>query len=218
MEIQVFDPGQNWSVVERRLPHWSQAGTVCFITIRMWDSIPREVLQRLLRERADWLKRHGISSSELAWRSKVDQLPKSVRHEFRRFIWERWENHLDECHGSCVLRKPQLAEIVASCLQHFQGELYQMTDFVVMPNHFHLIAAFADESGMLRQCESWKHFTANKLNRILGRDGRFWQQDGFDHLIRSADQFEYFRRYIADNPRVARLVPGEYLHRSWELT
>ena len=102
MEIQVFDPSQSWSVVERRLPHWSQAGTVCFITIRMWDSIPRDVLQRLWRERADWLRRHGISSSDPAWQSKVDQLPKPQRLEFKRFIWGRWESHLDECHGSCA--------------------------------------------------------------------------------------------------------------------
>jgi hypothetical protein len=32
--IQVFDPTQEYAVIERRLPHWVQAGTICFITWR----------------------------------------------------------------------------------------------------------------------------------------------------------------------------------------
>lgn len=59
-----------------------------------------------------------------------------------------------------------------------------MTDFVVTPNHAHLLAPFLDEDGMLDQCESWKHFTARKINRTSGSSGHFWQQDGFDYLIR----------------------------------
>jgi putative transposase len=67
---------------------------------------------------------------------------------------------------------------------------------------------------MLAQCESWKHFTATRINRVLGRKGRFWQQDGFDHLVRSVEQFDYLRRYVAENPSRAGLGPGEYLHES----
>jgi putative transposase len=80
-----------------------------------------------------------------------------------------------------------------------------------MPNHVHLLAAFSDEEAMLAQCESWKHYTAGKINRALNRKGRFWQQDGFDHLVRSLEQFEYLQQYIADNPRRAHLTPTEYL-------
>jgi type I restriction enzyme R subunit len=81
-----------------------------------------------------------------------------------------------------------------------------------MPNHVHLLVAFLDEESMLRQCDSWKHFTATEINRALGQRGHFWQQDGFDHLVRSADQFEYLRKYIADNPRRARLPANEFCH------
>ena len=35
--------------------------------------------------------------------------------------------------------------------------------------------------------------------------------DVFDHLVRSPEQFEYLRRYIADNPKAAGLASGEYL-------
>ena len=100
-----------------------------------------------------------------------------------------------------MLRKSELAKTIAESLRYFDGDRYDLTDFVVMPNHVHLLAAFPNEEAMLDQCESWKHFTAVKINRFLGRKQRFWQQDGFDHLIRSAEQFEYLRRYVADNPQ-----------------
>ena len=86
-----------------------------------------------------------------------------------------------------------------------------------MPNHVHVLVAFPDEESLLKQCESWKHFTATKINRRIGSSGRYWQQDGFDHLLRSDVQFEYLRNYIADNPVKAKLKPDEFLHFSKDL-
>ena len=94
----------------------------------------------------------------------------------------------------------------------FDGQRYELTDFVVMPNHVHLLATFLDEEGLLDQCEGWKHFQAVQLNRQLGTSGRFWQQDGFDHLVRSVEEFEGLRRYIASNPQKAHLSPGAFRH------
>ncbi len=113
-----------------------------------------------------------------------------------------------------MLRQAKLAQLVAGSLEHFDSDRYELTDYVVMSNHVHLLAAFPDGPAMLKQCESWKHFTATQINRQLNRKGRFWQQDGFDHLVRSVEQFEYLRGYIAQNPIKARLHDGEYLHKS----
>ncbi|MBX9677991.1 MAG: hypothetical protein K2X38_04445 [Gemmataceae bacterium] len=41
--------------------------------------------------------------------------------------------------------------------------------------------------------------------------GRFWQQDGFDHLVRSQAQFDYLREYFAKNPEKAMLKDGEFV-------
>ena len=111
-----------------------------------------------------------------------------------------------------MLRRPELGKIVAGSLQKFDGDRYDLTDFVVMPNHVHVLAAFPDEESMMAQCESWKHYMASKINKALGERGRFWQQDGFDHLVRSPEQFDYLRRYIADNPKKAKLRLGEFIH------
>ena len=98
---------------------------------------------------------------------------------------------------------------------HFDGERYRMGDFIVMPNHVHLMAAFADPDSMRAQFDSWTHFTAVQINRSIGEKGRFWQQEPFDHLVRSVEQYDYLRRYIAENPVKANPKPGEYLYRRY---
>jgi putative transposase len=59
--VQLFDPEQDVAIIKRRLPHWSQAGTACFITWRTWDSIPQAVLATWLEERRVFLQKHGIN-------------------------------------------------------------------------------------------------------------------------------------------------------------
>jgi type I restriction enzyme R subunit len=136
--------------------------------------------------------------------------PKTQREFFQHFS-TRWHDELDAGHGECVLRQPKLAKIVADSLRKFDGDRYELTDFVVMPNHVHLLAAFPDDAAMLKQCENWKHWQATQINRAIGGSHRFWQQDGFDHLIQSSEQFDHLRRYIANNPQKARLSAGECL-------
>lgn len=211
---QCFDPAEERTVVWRRLPHWSQPGALVFITWRTWDSMPEAVVQQWLAERDAWLRRHGLDAARPDWQARVRDWPLAQRQAFRRFASDRWSAHLDAMHGSCPLRRPELAEIVAASLQHFDGDRYYLSDFVVMPNHVHLLVAFSSDEAMLAQCESWKHYTARQINRALGRFGRLWEQEAFDHLVRSPDEFERLRRYIADNPTTANLAPGEYIHYS----
>ena len=207
-ELHFFDPRAEYVVLERRLPHWTQSGVVCFITLRTNDSIPDDVLERWRHERFQWLRQNGINPRSGDWRQKLQALSKVSQRDFFTRFSARWHDELDAGYGDCPLADPDLAQIVSESLLKFQGDRYEMTDFVVMPNHVHLLAAFPDDDAMLNQCRNWKHFQAVQINRKTGSSNRFWQQDGFDHLVRSSDQFEHFRRYIADNPRKAKLATG----------
>ena len=90
-----------------------------------------------------------------------------------------------------------------------------MGDFVVMPNHVHLLCAFSSENALSKQCDSWLHFTARQINLKLGRKGKFWQQEPFDHLVRSPEQYEYLRKYIAENGAKAGLKENQFLYRKF---
>ena len=216
-DFRFFDRSEPVSVIERKLPHWSQSGVICFITFRAHDSMPKAVVETFLQERNEWLLRLGIDPKLADWKSRLAQLGWKVELEFLRHLSDRWNDELDNCHGACVLRDPNCAHIVGNSLRHFDSDRYELTDYVVMPNHVHVLVAFPDEESLLKQCESWKHFTATKINRRIGSSGRYWQQDGFDHLLRSDVQFEYLRNYIADNPVKAKLKPDEFLHFSKDL-
>jgi type I restriction enzyme R subunit len=119
--------------------------------------------------------------------------------------------YLDRGCGACVLKRPAVARIVADNLRHFDGQRYQLGDFVVMPNHVHLLVCLLGRTDLEQQCYSWKKYTATKINRALGQRGRFWHEESFDHLVRSPEEFEHLRRYIVDNPKEAHLREGEYL-------
>lgn len=214
MDLHFFDPHDSFTVLERRLPHWSQAGVVTFLTFRTRDSIPRDVLNRFHADRRNWLRMHRINPERIGWRDSIAKLNIAAQVDFYRKFSTRWNEELDRSSGACVLAQPELSKIVADSLLHFDNDRYAMTDFVVMPNHVHLLAAFPDDQSMLSQCESWKHFTATQINRQLSVKGKFWQQDGFDHLVRSVEQFEHLGRYIRDNPSIAGCGPGETRHYS----
>jgi REP element-mobilizing transposase RayT len=210
--FSLFDPDADVEVTRHNLPHWQQIGKTYFITFRTEDSLPRAVIDAWYQDRNAWLKVHEIDPESRSWRVALARQPVQSRREFHRAFTERFHRQLDECHGECVLRRPELAQIVAESLLHFDGQRYEMGDFVVMPNHVHLLVQFIPPVDMKRQCTSWKHFTATRINRELARAADFWQSESFDHIVRSPEQFEALRRYIADNPLKAELRQGEFLH------
>lgn len=211
---QVFDPKQELQIAEQCRPHWAQSGTIVFVTFRTFDSIPRKVIERWEKEKRVWLESRNITG-DIHWNQALELLSPADRVTFTKHFNRMREEWLDDCHGRCVLRDPANAAIVADSLLHFDGERYRMGDFVVMPNHVHLLCAFRSAEEMQKQFDSWQHYTAVEINKRLGTKGKLWQGEPFDHLVRSVEQYEYLRDYIRDNPRKAQLREGEFLYRRY---
>ena len=53
---------------------------------------------------------------------------------------------------------------------------------------------------------SWKSYSAQKANALLGRTGPFWQREYFDHLVRDQSSLRKITQYIRDNPQKAGLL------------
>ncbi len=215
-DFQFFDPTQDLAIAYKKLPHWAQAGTMTFITWRTADSLPAAALERFVAERDRQIRAAGLDPAS-DWKRELAKQPAAERGQLHWALFESWDRCLDAGAGDCLLARPELSLIVANSLHHFDGDRYVLTDFIVMPNHVHLLAAFPDENAMLAQCESSKRFTARQINAAVGRSGGFWQVEQFDHLVRSAEQFEHYRRYIAANPQKAGLELGQYRHFSKDL-
>jgi type I restriction enzyme R subunit len=211
MAFEIFDPKDEYVVRQGTLPHWFQPGVTYFVTFRTEDSVPQALSRSWHRRRDDWLRRHGIDPAQANWKARLAALPE-LDHEYHATFTRAFMEYLDRSYGACPLRDPQAAEEVSSALQHFDGERYELGDFIIMPNHVHLLVCLSGTTDIEDQCHSWKKYSAVQINRLLHRRGRFWQEESFDHLVRSVDQFAWFERYIAENPLKARLRPGEYLH------
>jgi putative transposase len=212
MAFELFDPALDLRITAGHLPHWFQQGVTYFFTFRADDSIPADVGKLWLRRREDWLRRHGIDPWAQDWPLRLESLPILEQREFHNMFSREFMEYLDRGCGRCMLKRSDLAKIVADSLQHGNGNRYELGDFVIMPNHVHLLACLLGGTESQKQCYSWKKYTATRINRVLGQRGRFWQEETFDHLVRSPEQFDYLRRYIAENPAKAGLREGDYLY------
>ncbi|MEZ6034633.1 MAG: hypothetical protein R3C17_16180 [Planctomycetaceae bacterium] len=232
-DLRFFERDDDFTIVWKHLPHWTQAATLTFITWRLADSLPAAAIAEWQSERNAMLREFGIDPDS-DWKLALKTLPPDRRGRVRWSLFSAWDRRLDEAAGSCLLKTPEFSQIVLDSLLHFEGERTVLTDAIMMPNHAHIIAAFRSQETMFDQCTSWKHYTATKIRRILRSRppterqvysmpvapptgklaGQFWQTDQFDHLVRSEEQFVFLRDYIRKNPVRARLKEGDYLHYS----
>jgi REP element-mobilizing transposase RayT len=188
-----------------RLPHWQQEGRTYFITFRLGDSLPREKLNQWHDERKTWLRAHGLRSIE-----QFEKAPEKTRHEFHQRFTAQWHAWLDAGSGACVLRAPAVREIVVGVLLGNHGARYDLDAWVVMPNHAHVLLTPRGNWKLGVILQSWKGGSSRAINLHLGRSGSLWQSESYDHIVRSEEQLEHYRRYIADNPIKAKLREGEY--------
>ena len=188
--LRFFAPQEGIANMSGNLPHWRQEGVIYFVTFRLADSMPQEKLKRWAEERKEWLKNHPEPHN-----------PETIREYYRLFP-DRLEQWLDAGYGECLMAKPEVKIVVEKALRHFDGHRYRMDQFIVMPNHVHVLITPLEDNALSGIIHSWKSYTAHEINKLLGRQGGVWQKESFDHIIRSPAQLERVREYIKNNPRV----------------
>lgn len=179
-----------------RLPHWEADDGIYFVTFRLADSLPQHILKQLSQERIE-------TERVLA------ELDRDLRaEEKRRIDWllsEKVDAYLDKNYGSCELRNPVFAKIVADSLRHFDGDRYHLYAWCVMPNHVHTVVKPIRNHKLEEVLHSLKSYTAHEINKAIGRDGEFWQREYYDHLVRSESDLDRVVRYTILNPEKAGL-------------
>ena len=170
------------------------------VTSRLADSVPAAVATEWRCRRDLWLQARGVRSAE--------DLTDAQRSEYHREFTAGFHTLLDAGHGGCLLAKTVCADIVIARLTAGHGTAYVLDAWCIMPNHLHALVTPGKQVTLGEMVRHWKGGSAFEMNRALGRKGRVWQAEPFDHIVRSEAQLEHFRRYIAENPVKAGLRAG----------
>ena len=174
------------------LPHLKREGGTYFVTFRLAGTLPKEVLLRFKQERAAILQQAEAAKRPLTWHEQ---------EELFRWYSSRVDKHLDAGHGSCHLREPALAGIVAGALEFFEGQRYELRAWVVMPNHVHVVVWPKPPQTLSDILHSWKSYSAHEINhRLPAPVVPFWQGESYDHLIRDDDDLRRCCHYTLMNP------------------
>jgi REP element-mobilizing transposase RayT len=187
------------------IPHIEAPGAVYFITFHLADAVPQPLIIRLESERRIALERLNQSYS----RNDPDRIAMS-RKIYIRFS-RKIESCLDTGRGACWLNTADIADVVAGTLQNFNGERYRLSAWCVMPNHVHVVCTLEEGYGLDKVLHSWKSYTAQKANKVLGRKGTFWAREYFDQIVRSEEQYERCLEYVLNNPVKAGLKDWKWV-------
>ena len=196
--FQAFDSTGSIANLSGNLPHWRQPGTTYFVTFRTADSLPQEKLVQWQAERSEWIRTHPEPHTEADRREYYQRFPERLQH---------W---LDQGGGACVLAQPEPKQLVENALRHFDGDRYQLGEFIVMPNHVHALVTPLNAHELSAILHSWKSYTASQINKHLGETGAFWQKESFDHIVRSPASLEKFAQYIRDNPKKVEAASSRF--------
>lgn len=178
------------------LPHLKVAGGTYWVTLRLHDSLPQEVLRKLEDERKAWEKQQAENKLT----------PKELAEQWKRQYSRRMQAYLDAGMGECWLKLDNIGGLVAQAIRFFEGKRYDLHAWVVMPNHGHVMVTPREKWTLSSITHSWKSYTATAANRILGRVGEpFWEIETYDHLVRDDKEFYLIGEYTINNPVSARL-------------
>jgi putative transposase len=83
---------------------------------------------------------------------------------------------------------------------------FQLHDFVVMPDHLHLLMTLQGDVTIEKAMQLIKGGFSYRLKRELGYQGEIWQRGFSDVRIRDWQSFSQHRAYILQNPVKAGLV------------
>ena len=202
---------------KRNLPHIHPENTPIFITFRLANSLPLEIMAQLKAERE-------IEKKALKRASKKDL------RNFQKVHFARYDEWLDRIENTPRwLSDPKIARIVKEKLHELAKDHFHLFAYCIMPNHVHILiqsrlSKKLPESGKTEKypiadsMRLLKGSTARICNLALGRKGAFWAHESYDHFIRDEREFENVLAYILSNPVKAGLVNKEtdwsfsYLH------
>jgi putative transposase len=116
--------------------------------------------------------------------------------------------------GKCnLLQSDRSAQLFIRVLYEYRAQgKFRLHEFVVMPDHFHLLLTVDSGMTIERAVQFIKGGFAFRAGREFGMRPTIWQKGFYDVRIWSSQQYEGTREYIHNNPVKRRLVSEASLY------
>ncbi len=116
-----------------------------------------------------------------------------------------------------LFQSDQFARLFVDTLFHYRDQVcYQLHEFVLMPDHFHLILTPAQTLSLEQAVQRIKGGFSYRAKKELRFGGEIWERSFTNHGIRDWEDYEVHQQYTHMNPVRRRLcsVSREYLYSS----
>jgi putative transposase len=97
-----------------------------------------------------------------------------------------------------LFAKERWAKLFLGTLYHYRGSAYLLHDFVLMPDHFHVI--ITPLTSLERAVQYIKGGFSHRSKLELRSNMEIWQKGFSDHRIRNAADYTLHREYMQLNP------------------
>jgi putative transposase len=109
--------------------------------------------------------------------------------------------------GRRLLQTERNATLLIDVLRSLVAEGHlQLHDFVVMPDHLHLLLTVGDGMTIEKAMQLIKGRFSHRLSHEFSYKGEVWQRGFTEVQVMNQDSFEQHRSYIDNNPVKAGLV------------
>ncbi len=109
--------------------------------------------------------------------------------------------------GRALLQAERNATLFIEVLRSYVAAgKFRVHDFVVMPNHVHLLITVPDDVAIEKVVQFIKGGFSYRPKKEFGYDGEVWQRGFSDVRIEDRESFQRHRDYIAQNPVKRGLV------------
>jgi putative transposase len=104
-----------------------------------------------------------------------------------------------------LFRKEPMAKLLVEVLFHYRDHKnYLLHEFVLMPDHFHLL--ISPTLSLERSLQLIKGGFSYRAKKELGFAGEIWEKSFYDRRVRGAEDYYNFKQYIRQNPVKQGLV------------
>jgi putative transposase len=109
--------------------------------------------------------------------------------------------------GLRLLQSERNANLLIDVLRSVVAERkFQLHDFVIMPDHVHLLIEVRDDMTVEKAMQLIKGRFSHRLSHECGYRGEVWQRGFTEVQVMNKQTFDAHRAYIAENPVKAGLA------------